>query len=338
MAFNKLVLLVASVGVWLLFAMVYFEQLPPLLDSMGAWIMPWKHLFDPTAENTLPARMIYMGTLLDRSVIVANVGMFMIVSSITAFAMYATFMFQQKQRRAREHDLLIIKNREIAKRNEFIRYISATIGHEFKNNLGRIKRRIDLISLPDDAREKIDVNMEKLFSDINIFKRISDEREAGLIEFERTDIVEMLRSASAQYSDLADFAIETGMPQAYIYAAKTLLKTVFENLIDNAVKNKKPDQPKASISFLCATEMDGNRKYVSISVRDRGVGMDEQAAEKCFYKCKSSGEGWGEGLYFAKYVIGLHAGVIKVGKEYTSPGQGAEIIIKLPFIEEVSDV
>lgn len=337
-AFNKLVLLVVTAMVWLFLAMLYFEKLPPPIASMGPWIMPWRHLFDPTSESSLPARMTYMGTLLDRSVIVANVGMFMVVSSITAFAIYATLVFQQKQRRARENELLIIKNREIARRNEFIRYISATIGHEFKNNLGRIKRRLDLISLPEDAREKINGNLEKLFADISIFKRISDEREAGLIEFERIDIIEMLRATSSQYSDLADFTIESEMPHAAIFAARTLLKTVFENLMDNAVKQKKPDQPKALISLVCTSELDVNRRYVSISVRDKGVGMDEQTAEQCFYKCKSAGEGWGEGLYFAKYVVGLHAGVIKVGKEHTSMGVGAEIIIKLPFVEESIDV
>ena len=33
-------------------------------------------------------------------------------------------------------------------------------------------------------------------------------------------------------------------------------------------------------------------------------------------------------------IIRLHAGKIRVGKEYTAPGAGTEIIINLPFIEE----
>ncbi|MDH4231845.1 MAG: hypothetical protein OEW04_07415, partial [Nitrospirota bacterium] len=67
-------------------------------------------------------------------------------------------------------------------------------------------------------------------------------------------------------------------------------------------------------------------------------GMDEQEADRCFYKGKGSREGWGQGLYFVKYVIGLHAGKIRVGKEYTAPGVGTEIIINLPFVEEALDV
>ena len=46
----------------------------------------------------------------------------------------------------------------------------------------------------------------------------------------------------------------------------------------------------------------------------------------------------GRGLYFAKYVVGLHAGKIRIGKEYTARGRGTEIIINLPFVEEALDV
>ncbi len=62
--------------------------------------------------------------------------------------------------------------------------------------------------------------------------------------------------------------------------------------------------------------------------------MDERQADLCFYKGKGTQDGWGQGLYFAKYVVGLHAGKIRVGKEYTCLGRGTEIIINLPFIEE----
>ena len=70
--------------------------------------------------------------------------------------------------------------------------------------------------------------------------------------------------------------------------------------------------------------------------------MDEQQADQCFYKGISSparlGGSWGQGLYFAKYVVGLHAGKIRVGKGYTAPGRGTEFIISLPFFEDTTDV
>jgi signal transduction histidine kinase len=261
------------------------------------------------------------------------------IISFAALSMYLSVVYQQKQRRARENMFLTLKNQEIARRNEFIRYISATIGHEFKNNLGRIKRRIDLLpGLSPDFRERIDGNMDKLFADINIFKKISDEREAGLVEFKKTDLKALLKDLAVQYNDLAEISVLDNAAMPMIYAAPPLLKTVFENVMDNAVKYKKPGQQRARILMSCALDRDGSRRYATISVRDEGVGMDEQQADQCFYKGKGSGESWGQGLYFAKYVVGLHAGRIRIGKEYTAPGAGTEIIINLPYVEEALDV
>ena len=62
--------------------------------------------------------------------------------------------------------------------------------------------------------------------------------------------------------------------------------------------------------------------------------MNEYEADLCFYKGKGSNDGWGQGLYFVKYVVGLHAGKIRIGKEFTGPGRGTEIIINFPFVQE----
>ncbi len=201
------------------------------------------------------------------------------------------------------------------------------------------RRRIDLLpGLPPDAQERIDDNLDKLFADIDIFKKISDKREAGLVDFKNIDIKAMLGDLTTHYGDLVDITVHEHATIPMIYAAPPLLKTVFENLIDNSIKYKKPEQPRARIKISCSTDRDGTRRYVTVSFRDEGVGMDEQQADQCFYKGRTTGEGWGQGLYYAKYVIGLHAGKIRIGKGYTAPGVGTEVIINLPFVEEASDV
>ena len=336
--FRRLTMFALTAIIWLLLGMVYFDRFIPPFGRLVPVLMPWKQLYTIPAETSLEDRLSIMAGLLKASSSVSEVAFFTMVVSFAILSIYLTFVYQQKQRRSRENRLLLAKNREIARRNEFIRYISATIGHEFKNNLGRIKRRIDLLpELSPEMKERIDDNMEKLFADIDIFKRISEEREAGLMDFDKIDLREMLTAITGQYGDLAEIGFGGPAHTPVIFASRVLLKTVFENLIDNAIKFKKPGQTRARIHISCATDIDGKRQYVSVSFRDEGVGMDEQHADKCFYKGKSV-EGWGQGLYFVKYVIGLHAGKIRVGKEYTSPGKGAEIIINLPFVEETLDV
>jgi signal transduction histidine kinase len=337
-AASRILLLLIMVFVWALFAMAYTGRFFSPLDRLEPVLMPWKGLYSIEVES-IGERLSFMQMLLEKSDGVANAAFLAVIVSFGLLSVFLTFVYQQKQRRSRENELLTLKNREIARRNEFIRYISATIGHEFKNNLGRIKRRLDLLrELPEDVRQRVDENFHRLFADIDIFKKISDEREASLIEFGLVNLREALSSLSAQYNDIADITIKNGINYPVISASETLLKTVFENIMDNAVKYKKPGQERAEVAVTLDVDMDDVRRYVSLSFRDRGIGMDELQAERCFYKGRGSKDGWGEGLYFAKYVVGLHAGKIRVGKEYTAPGAGTEIIMHLPYVEETLDV
>ncbi len=325
--------------IWLILAMVYLNRFMQPFDRLIPVLTPWQKPISIPLEASVEDRLALLQTQLNSSVDVANYAFVVMLVSFTSFCMYLTFVYSQKQRRARENKLLVLKNQEIARRNEFIRYISATIGHEFKNNLGRIKRRIDLLSpVTPDVKARIDENMDKLFADIEIFKKISDEREAGLIDFGKVDLKAMLEDLADQYSDLADFHFQNGTASPAIFASHTLLKTVFENLIDNSIKYKKSGQERARISLSFSFDVDVRRRYVSLSFRDEGIGMNEQEADRCFYKGKESAGGWGQGLYFVKYVVGLHAGKIRIGKEYTAPGTGTEIIIHLPFVEETIHV
>jgi len=328
------------VFVWAVFLMVYFERFIPPFNRLIPYLMPWKRLYEIPIAASLTERMTIMEGILNASGRTAEIALFAIVASFALLSGYMTYVYQQRQKRAEENRMLSLKNLEISRRNEFIRYISATIGHEFKNNLGRIKRRLDLLeTLPPDIKERIDENFEKLFADIDIFKKIADEREAGLVEFTRVDLREMLLEMSRQYSDLADISFKGEFSgHTEIFASKALLRTVFENLIDNSIKFKKPQQSRAKITLSCSEDIDGPRRYLALSFIDEGIGMDERQADRCFYKGKKTEKGWGEGLYFAKYVVGLHAGKIRVGKEYTAPGVGVEIIIHLPLVEESINV
>jgi signal transduction histidine kinase len=325
--------------IWSLFFMVYLDYFFLPFDRLVLWLMPIKGLYNIPPDISMTDRIESMLRILDSSRNVASASFLVMIVAFSAFSVYLALLYQQKQRRSRENKLLHLKNQEIARRNEFIRYISATIGHEFKNSLARIKRRLDLLpNLAPEARERIDGNLEFLFADIKIFKKISEEREEELTGFEKLSLRHMLTKIAKRYSDLAQVTIEDQISLPSIYASGTLLRSVFENLFDNAVKYKKNGQSRAVIKVSSSIDTDGIRPYVTLSFKDEGIGMDEQQAEQCFYKGTGNETGWGQGLYFAKYVVGLHAGKIRVGKEYTSLDNGTEIIINLPLVEEALDV
>lgn len=332
---KHLIMFIVMVLIWSLFFMVYFDYFIAPFDRLIPWLLPIKRLYSIPADDPMTDRLSFMQGILDSSHQVSNASFIMLLVSFTIFSVYLALLYQQKQRRSRENKLLMLKNQEIARRNEFIRYISATIGHEFKNNLARIKRRLDLLpDLAQSSKERIYTNLDNLFADIKIFKKISDEREDELAGFTEVSLKRMLAEIAGRFIDLADVTFQNQASPPNIYASKDLLRSVFENLFDNAIKFKKPGQSRAVILISFSIDKDGRRPYVTISFRDHGIGMDEQQAEQCFYKGTGSETGWGQGLYFAKYVVGLHAGKIRVGKEHTAPEKGTEIIINLPFVEE----
>ncbi len=332
-------MLIVMILIWSLFFMIYLDRFITPFDRLKPLLLPIKRLYTISPDASMTDRMLIMQGILDSSHRVSGIAFIVMIFSFVIFSIYLTFLYQQRQRRAQENRLLQLKNQEIARRNEFIRYISATIGHEFKNNLARIKRRLDLLSgIPDESRERLDGNLEKLFADITIFKKISEEREEELAGFTKISLDQMLSEIAEHHRDLADVTFRDELSPPDIYASGDLLRTVFENLIDNAVKFKKPGQPRAKIIVSFSIDRDVKRPYVTLSFRDEGIGMNEQQAEQSFYEGIESETGWGQGLYFAKYVMGLHAGKIRVGKEYTAPGTGTEIIINLPFVEEELNV
>ncbi len=325
--------------IWAILIMVYFDHSVVPFDRIQSILMPWKAPITDSAELGLINRLTLMKDQLAASKRIANLSFIIMTVCFAIFSAYLGLVYQQKQRRLRENRLLQVKNQEIARRNEFIRYISATIGHEFKNNLARIKRRFDLQSNMDEvSRKSIYGNFDKLFSDIDIFKKIADEREAGLISFEDVNLKHLLEEISVNYGEFAEISFQNTIEEPVIFASVPLLKTVFENILDNAVKYKKNSQAIASLTISISLDSDDVRRYVALSFKDNGIGMDEQQADQCFYKGSSTGDGWGEGMYYSKYVVGLHAGKIRVGKEYTEPDVGTEILIHLPYVKEAISV
>ncbi|MGZ7118145.1 MAG: sensor histidine kinase [Methanobacterium sp.] len=108
------------------------------------------------------------------------------------------------------------------------------------------------------------------------------------------------------------------------------LQRVFQNIISNAIKFRKTEEPlKINISVCLNKEKD---KFV-FSVRDNGIGIEEQYLKRIFtifqrLHTRDVYEGTGIGLSIVKRIVERHGGHIWVESEF---GKGSIFYFMLPL-------
>jgi signal transduction histidine kinase len=179
-----------------------------------------------------------------------------------------------------------------------------------KNNEIGINIINDLLDVAKLDLEKIHLNKEQV--DIyKLAKEVVDEYRPQLRE--RRQIIKFERRAK----------------KVEILADPAYLKSVIENLLDNASKYS----PKKS-RIVIGVGLKNHRKAV-LSIKDEGVGMKKREMVKLFRKfsripseLSSNVEGSGLGLYWVKQIVELHGGHIIVKSKH---GKGSEFSVELPI-------
>lgn len=160
----------------------------------------------------------------------------------------------------------------------------------------------------------------------------------GMLEFSRSSFTrvslspnslsELVQAAAAQNaSDLqAAGATVRVLAEARFQCDPTLMTTVFQNLIANAIKNRRKDRP---LDVRIAAQREG--EGWQISVEDNGVGFDADFAAVAFNPLargiKTAGEGAGIGLATCRSIIQAHGGSIMIDAAFRG---GARIVFTLP--------
>ncbi|MET0779439.1 MAG: ATP-binding protein, partial [Candidatus Saccharimonadales bacterium] len=106
------------------------------------------------------------------------------------------------------------------------------------------------------------------------------------------------------------------------------MRMVVENIVDNASKYT-PDGKRIAINIKAS------QTHAAIRISDQGVGIKAEDLPYLFQKfsripnpLSNSVEGTGLGLYWAKKIVDLHGGTIKVNSQ---PGEGTTFVIHIPF-------
>lgn len=117
-----------------------------------------------------------------------------------------------------------------------------------------------------------------------------------------------------------------------IEAVPILITQLFYNLLHNALKFSKANQPPR-VTITCAPRTLDGQEAVEITVKDNGIGLDPAFTEKIFnaferLNSKDQYEGNGLGLALCRKIAERHHGIITAKGEKDS---GAEFMVTLPL-------
>jgi PAS domain S-box-containing protein len=180
--------------------------------------------------------------------------------------------------------------------------------------------------------------MQTLINDLLTFSRVTTKAQP----FSKVDLNVIARDV---LSDLEVRIEQTGgsvevSSLPVIDADPLQMRQLFQNLIANALKFRKPDEPSVVKIFAeCNSHIAEGATWAlataqtwQISVADNGIGFDEKYLDRIFtvfqrLHGRNAYEGTGVGLAVCRRIVERHNGSITARSK---PGHGATFIFKLP--------
>jgi len=241
------------------------------------------------------------------------------------------------------------KNEELIESNKDLESFNYVASHDLQEPLHKIQVFSDAILSNDfkSLSERGQGYFNKIFSAANRMQQLIEDLLAFSratsynAEFENTDLNILLDEVLATIHlsiEESQAVIESeDLPVARIIPFQ--FRQVLQNLISNSIKYSKAGiPPYIKISAKKVTtknnsrELRPNYKYLVLAIADKGIGFDQQYAEKIFelfqrLHTKEEYPGTGIGLAIVKKIIQNHHGIIKAK---SSPGNGATFEIYIP--------
>ncbi len=219
-----------------------------------------------------------------------------------------------------------------------LRHFVADVSHELKSPLTAIQgfsqALLDGTAADKDTRDKaariINDESKRLRRQVDELLDLSRLQSGQFkMNLNRIDLAEVLKQSVELFSlPAADKSVTLKLaaePGLWLKGDADRLEQVFNNLLDNAVKNS-PSFTEIKI----LARRDGNR--IVTSVIDQGPGIHPDALPRVFerfYQVTGVRTGVGLGLAITREIVLAHGGSI----EATSvPGSGAEFVVTLPII------
>jgi signal transduction histidine kinase len=143
------------------------------------------------------------------------------------------------------------------------------------------------------------------------------------------DVLQAVRTELAPTIEATGAQVEI-MPLPRVRADRAQMETLFRNLLANALKFRRPEEPP-QVRVACVGTTAGR---CEIAVADHGIGFEERYAERIFEPFqrlhgRHAYPGSGLGLAICERIVQRHGGTLTAR---SVPGAGATFVASLPMV------
>lgn len=215
------------------------------------------------------------------------------------------------------------------------------ISHEFRTPLTLIKGPVQNLLEEFNDNPKVIEHLKLVQRNSDLLLKLINQLldlarlESGSLKEEKTEgeLNSFINAITSSFSSLAhqkNVQLNVKVPAEHYLALfdKDKLETILINLINNAIKFT-----PAHGSVTVIAELIPDAQWLSLKVRDTGIGIPENQQSKIFERFHQVSEahkevGTGIGLALVKELVALMKGTISVCSEI---GKGSEFHVKLPI-------
>jgi two-component system phosphate regulon sensor histidine kinase PhoR len=229
-------------------------------------------------------------------------------------------------------------------KNDFINNMT----HELKTPISSISLAAQMLN--DDSVTKSPTMLTHLGGVINdeskrlrflvekVLQMSMFDRKQATFKKKELDLNELLETIASSFSLRVEHTggkiyTEIEAIDSSIYVDEVHFQNAITNLMDNAVKYRKPEE---ALDIYIRTWNEKDR--LCFSIRDTGLGIKKENVRKIFdkfYRVHTGNvhdvKGFGLGLAYVKKIITLHEGDIKCESEL---GKGTTFTVTLPVLKE----
>jgi signal transduction histidine kinase len=226
---------------------------------------------------------------------------------------------------------------ELRRSNADLEQFAYVASHDLQEPLRKVASFCQMLqrryadALDDRAQQYIGfavdgaTRMQRLINDLLTFSRIGRVYD-GKQAVDLNEVVDRVEdSLAVSIGETGARIVRPKLPT--VAGDVTLLTMLWQNLLGNAIKFRRPGEPPRV--EITATETDDGWTF---AVSDNGIGIDPEFADKIFVifqrlHPRDRYEGTGIGLAVCKKVIEHHGGEIELDPSY---GEGARLVFTLP--------